>query len=215
MENTESQELASQDQPVSETLPVVGRPGVNPLVFLLGIILLAVVGIGGYVLGRMGAPAVTSDLPTPSPAIITSPTPTPSPTISWAESPTKQRADLLAEYVSSDGCATVYVSDLGSLSTTPEVFAAKYYQISSGVVNPEAKYKVQYVFPGHPSITIGPMGMGEVSNSIVGVSGRAISVSAVLNILDGGPTPFSNCVFPESSAETLIESLPLNSFINP
>ena len=124
----------------------------------------------------------------------------------WVERGIKQDPRSLREFDSTNHCATVYIIDLGPLTSDLEKFVSQQYQLPFPI-NQEALYKTQYKIGDYTSITIGPMGQGEVNNTIIDFAGRALAVSTILNLPDGVQTELSSCTFPEASAQQLIESI--------
>lgn len=121
----------------------------------------------------------------------------------WIEKGISGQKNNLREFVSVDECYDVFINDLGSLNTDVETFAAEFYQIPSIPTNSKALYKTQYKIEDSESITIGPMGFGEISNTVIGHKGRVIGVSVNLD----GSASSEKCVLPETSIQNLIESV--------
>jgi hypothetical protein len=121
----------------------------------------------------------------------------------WVEKGFPTSNLTLRTFESLDNCLRLDINDAGPLNKPLELYLSETYQLPNPI-NAESFYKTQYVIPGYKSITIGPMGAGEVSHTAIQVNGRIISADVW-----AGKTPSApECITPETDqAQTIIQSI--------
>lgn len=118
---------------------------------------------------------------------------------SWTERGIPLRSNSLREFESTDQCTAIYVSDLGALPMELESFIGEYYQVPVPIPQ-ETYFATQYQVGQYPAVTIGPMGAGQVSNTVVDVRGRAVGINVELSGTPG-------CTSEPAEVKTVIESI--------